>query len=55
MTAMKKITERDYRALLSAGKVLSKRKYYTEDVRTANAIRQVVVMVRRLLRKNDQG
>ena len=41
-------------ALLSAGKVLAKRKYYTEDVRTANAIRQVVVMVRRLLRQTNK-
>ena len=40
--------------LLSAGKVLAKRKYYTEDVRTANAIRQVVVMVRRLLRQTNK-
>lgn len=51
---MKQITERDYHALLNAGKVLAKRKYYTEDVRTANAIRQVVVMVRRLLRQTNK-
>ena len=47
---MKQITDSDYRALLSAGKVLAKRKYYTEDVRTANAIRQVVLVARKLLR-----
>lgn len=44
---MRQLTERDYKTMIRAGKILAKRKYYTEDVNTANAIRHIVLLARK--------
>ena len=48
---MKKLTDREFATLVRCGKTLAKRKYYTEDIRTANAIRLIILLAKKYANK----